>query len=417
MCIAVSLGEDLENANGGFQSIWNGYAFDLSSLLPTHNNIPDIADYARFGTFGGPTNGSYYITFDLINQNPPTGSYGLEGFGVCQIPQAQLQGGGTNSPTATCYRYVVPASQLTSHPSLIHTLLPADADSNSFPSNTAGEYFLATENPNPNNGDTSEYLAFWTWNMITHLDAEVDINVGSSYVFTPGCYNQGGNLENTFCAPQKDSPVDVDGLGDRLMSRLAYRNLPNDCSTPRNPCGELLAVTQTIAVSPNNPFGQTQVRYYTLDSLTASTPTIEYEGQISDSSLYYYIPSNAIDKYGDVGYTFTGSDSSAYPHLYLDTLNSSGGAGTITVVPSLTFDGSENCAYNSQTCPDGDDGNEFWGEYVSTTIDPSDDATFWSVGEYFKNGDQNGCTGGNSYQGCSWYTRIFSCTKGGTSCP
>ena len=80
--------------------------------------------------------------------------------------------------------------------------------------------------PNPNNDDTSEYLAFWTWNMITHLDAEVDINVGSSYVFTPGCYNQGGNLENTFCAVQKDSAVDVDGLGDRLMSRLAYRNLP-----------------------------------------------------------------------------------------------------------------------------------------------------------------------------------------------
>ena len=178
VCIAVSLGEDLLNKDGDFKSYWNGYAFDLSSLLPTHNNIPDIADYARFGTFGGPTNGSYYITFDLINQNPPTGSYGLEGFGVCQIPQAQLQGGGTNSPTATCYRYVVPASQLTSHPSLIHTLLPADADSNSFPSNTAGEYFLATENPNPNNGDTSEYLAFWTWNMITHLDAEVDINVG-----------------------------------------------------------------------------------------------------------------------------------------------------------------------------------------------------------------------------------------------
>ena len=34
----------------------------------------------------------YYITFDLINQFPATGSYGLEGFGVCQIPQAQLQG-------------------------------------------------------------------------------------------------------------------------------------------------------------------------------------------------------------------------------------------------------------------------------------------------------------------------------------
>jgi hypothetical protein len=73
VCIAVSLGEDLQNAGGGYQSFWNGYAFDLGldvngGLLPTHlvngQNVPDIADYARFGAFGGPTSGSYYIAFE-----------------------------------------------------------------------------------------------------------------------------------------------------------------------------------------------------------------------------------------------------------------------------------------------------------------------------------------------------------------
>ncbi len=55
--------------------------------------------------------------------------------------------------------------------------------------------------------------------MITQLQAEVDISVGSSYAFTPGCYNRGdqygGNLGNTFCAVQKDSAPTtlVDGWG------------------------------------------------------------------------------------------------------------------------------------------------------------------------------------------------------------
>ncbi len=195
------------------------------------------------------------------------------------------------------------------------------------------------------------------------------------------------------------------------MSRLAYRNLvPNDCSSPRDPqCGEVLAVTQTIAVSSNNPFGQTQVRYYTIHNPSQSSATIEYEGQVSNSSLYYYMPSNAIDKNGNVGYTFTGSDSATHPHLYLDTLSTFGVAGTAEVVPGLTFNGSENGGTTQ-------DGNQFWGEYVSTTIDPSDDLTFWSVGEYFKNGDQSGCTGPN-FPTCSWYTAIFSCKKGDSNCP
>lgn len=323
---------------------------------------------------------------------------------MCQIPQAQLQGSGTNSPTITCYRYVVPAAQLTQHPSLIHTLLPADADSNSFANGTAGEYFLATENPS--SGNSSSQLAFWTWSMIAALDAEIDIPVNS---FTPGCYdNAQGQLENTFCAPQSDSSTLVDGLGDRLMSRLAYRNLPTICVTPRTPCGELLAVTQTTAVS--QPFGQTQIRYYTLNNLTVPPyPTVEYQGQISDSSLFFYMPSNAIDKNGDIGYTFTGSGATTHPQLYFDTLNPAGGQGTAKLVPGLAFDGSENTSSNN-------DGNQYWGEYVSTTIDPTDDLTFWSVGEYFEK-DQSGCTGGNNFQGCSWFTAIFSCKKGDSNCP
>jgi hypothetical protein len=389
-CIAVSQGEDLLNVSGGYQSLWNEYAFDLSAIVNVHSGAPpDIADYERFGTFGSGTSGYYYVTFDLINTNHAQKSYGLEGFAVCQLPQAPMLQGTPGS--ATCYRYVIPSSQLSHHPSLIHTLLPADAESNSFPTGTGGEYFLATENPNK---QTSDHLAFWTWNMIVHKKAAINILVNT---FTPGCFDLGA-LEDTFCIPEPDSTTRVDGLGDRLMSRLAYRNLTG---------GEMLAVTQTIAASTGKPFGKTRVRYYTLVP-NSTHPKVRYQGQFADSSLYYFMPSNAIDGNGVVGYTFTGSLGTTYPRLYLDTLNAAGAPGTATLVPGLLFTGAEN---GSPT-----DKNQFWGEYVSTTIDPADNLTFWSTGGYYQK-DQIGCTREAGWTGCDWYTAIFSCTKGGSNCP
>jgi hypothetical protein len=389
LCIAVSQGEDLLNASGGYQSLWNEYAFDLSAIVNIHSGLPpDIADYERFGTFGSGTKGYYYITFDLINTYHAAKSYGLEGFAVCQIPQAPLLQG--TAASATCYRYVVPSGQLTSHPSLIHTLLPADAESNSFATGSVGEYFLATENPVK---QTSDHLAYWTWNMIVHEKAPTNILVNG---FTPGCFDL-GELENTFCVPEPDSTTFVDGLGDRLMSRLAYRNLPG---------GETLAVTQTIAASTSKRFGKTAVRYYTM--LAGAHPKVQYQGQFVNSSLFYFMPSNAIDANGVVGYTFTGSLGTTYPELYLDTLSSTGVPGTATVVPGLLFTGAEN---GSPT-----DKNQFWGEYVSTTIDPADNLTFWSTGGYYQT-DQIGCTLAGGWAGCDWYTAIFSCAKGGSNCP
>jgi hypothetical protein len=312
---------------------------------------------------------------------------------------------GNSSVSATCYRYLVPSSQLSQYPSLIHTLLPADADSNSFATGTAGEYFLATENPS--SGDTSNQLAFWTWNMIVSESSQINVGV---YTFTPGCYDA-NSLENTFCVPEPDSTTLVDGLGDRLMSRLAYRYFsPCDENQITYASCELLAVTQTV--QENSTTQRTGVRYYALiaPTTTGTGPSVLYQQDFQDSSNFYWMPSNAIDGDQNIGYTFSGGNGTTYPHLYLDTISTLGAQGTATVVPNRSFTGAEN--------GNPDDGNQYWGEYVSTTIDPSNDLKFWSIGGYYET-DQVGCTSSASppWSGCNWYTTIFSCTKGGTNCP
>ena len=212
-------------------------------------------------------------------------------------------------------------------------------------------------------------------------------------------------------------------MGDRLMSPLAYRYVTgcDEGSTFAASC-EYLAVTQTIQEDQNwdsvhNRYENTAtgIRYYTV---IASTPTIAprilYEGDFFDTTgnLFYWMPSNAIDKNQIVGYTFNiGNGSSTYcsmspcyPSVYADTLDAAGATGTLTSVQT----GSASIT---------DSANQSWGEYVSMSMDPSDDLTFWGVGEYLTTTESNCHSGGGSSNVCEWLTTIFSCQKGSGVCP
>jgi hypothetical protein len=384
-CVAVSAADDLTTS-----ATWYAYAFDLSSLLPVHGSTTDYTDYMHFASWRG----EYYITFDLID--PGTG---IEGWVACQLTQSTMVGGG--SAAATCYDYLP-----TTVPSLIHSVLPADAESNSFPTTSLGEYFIGIVNPDAHTQNQSDYLAFWTWSDIESKGAYTDTKVQTQSPYTPGCWDS-GNPPNTVCVPQYNTTQLVDSVGDRLMSRLAYRYFSpcDDDSITALSC-EYLAVTQTVNEGSDYSV-PTGIRYYGLVAPTGSQtkPSILYEEDFTNSSYYYWMSSNAIDEDQNVGYQFSVAPASqnAYPSLDYDTLSNLGAAGTATTVPYLSYDGSE-----------GD--NPDWGYWVSTTIDPADNVSFWSVGGYYPNGTQTSCIGGDGFSGCNWGTAIF-CRQFNSTCP
>jgi hypothetical protein len=206
-------------------------------------------------------------------------------------------------------------------------------------------------------------------------------------------------------------------VGDRLMSPLAYRYVTecDEGSTFAASC-EYLATTQTIQEnqtwdSTTNfyKYRATGVRYYAIVASTSTAaPRILYEGDFYDTTntLYYWMPSNAIDKNQVVGYTFNIGDGTSpnYPSVYADTLDAAGATGTLTSVQT----GSASIT---------DSANQSWGEYVSMSMDPTDDLTFWGVGEYLTTTESNCHSGGGSSNRCEWLTTIFNCQKGSGVCP
>jgi hypothetical protein len=399
-CIGVSApsgsvpANNLEGSNG--QSHWNVYAYYLNPAIP-HDAAGHLyfPDYQRFGTWSD----GFYVAWDLEDT---TQNYDIVGFEVCKLDKADMIAGlSSNSPA--CYTYI-PSYIAGTAGSLIHTLLPADFEGNNpIPGNTAGEYFLAQVNPsNPGSNDqctmapcTSDQLAFWTWSGFVG-------GAGPTYItfpdnpYTPGCYDP-QRPYNTICVPEPYGGL-IDGLGDRLNYRLAYRYL----TTGKN--GEYLAVAHTV--QENATTQRTGIRYYLIAA--GNSPAVIHLGEMQDSTydLFLSMPSVAMDSNGDIGITFTvtgntkhGSAMNYDPSPFFITIPRGGAADAPVAILS-------NSGASGQ-----DETDDFWGEYVSVSSDPNDDLTFWAVDEYMKGNQTSNCTP-KVGSGCTWATRVFTCKKG-----
>jgi hypothetical protein len=404
-CIGVSAASgsvpasNLEGNN--FQSHWNVYAYQLNPAIPINPNTPGkvyFPDYARFGTWSD----GFYVAWDLED---PSQNYAIVGFEVCKLGKANIVAGLSSIPP-TCSTYIpsYAVGQNGTDTSLIHTLLPADFEGdNPIPSDTAGEYFVAQVNPNnrgTNNQCTqapckSALLAFWTWAGIISGAGPTYINLSKAYI--PGCYDINRPYDTT-CIPEPYGGV-IDSVGDRLMSRLAYRYLTTSTET-----GEYLAVAHTI--QQNATFQRTGIRYYQIKAGTS--PTVELLGALGDAknNYFYSMPSVAMDGNGDLGITFTvtgntshGSHANYDPSPFFITVNSSG-------IKSPQVRILSNSGSSGQ-----DETNDFWGEYISVSSDPDDDLTFWAVDQYMNGNQIANCTA-KVGTGCTWATRIYTCKKG-----
>jgi hypothetical protein len=424
LCFAVSAANSFVPASNleGFdgQTSWNAYAYSLNAAIPTNAvGVQYFPDYVRFGTWSD----GYYVSWDL--EDTLNNSYNIVGFEVCQLDKADIVAGlSTTAPQCYTYipNYVVGAG---TDKSLIHTILPADFEGdNPIPDSTSGEYFLALVNPRDLGTNfqcsaspcTSNQLAFWTWSGFSKLAPPSFLTL-PGHAFTPGCYNPKSPYVTT-CVPEPWGTVTggidngvIDGLGDRLMYRLAYRYITNNVSSTNT--GEYLAVAHTVQEDITTQ--RTGIRYYQI--MAGSHPQTLLAGDIQDTTNFYFLsmPSVAMDKSGDLGITYTVTGTTTPPYGSLSNYDPS--PFFVTVAPDGT-QGTPVAILSNSGSSGQDETDHDWGEYVSVSADPNDDATFWAVDEYM-NGDQvlikglNECNlkKGNG-SGCTWATKIFTCKKG-----
>jgi hypothetical protein len=426
-CVALSSGSDLSNPS----TQWFAYEFKMDTAipcLPSSNGCTTgtawyyYPDWPRIGTW---SNG-FYVTFDLVD--PTVSSYQV-GFEACQLDRADMVLGQSANPM-TCFTYMVPEND---EPSLIHSVDVGDIDSATGPPNGEPEYFLSIVNPsNLQQGKdgqgvctstttpcTSNQLALFTWGA-SGLAGPTFVTVNP---YTPGCYDtsKAGGEINTICVPVPSTnlshigaygallcgdygPPCLDSLGDRMANRLTYNNLT---SSGGGPSGTYLTASHVVMESASNE--RTGIRYYILKvSNGAATVLVNSGGgsgppdlQDPNATLFYFMPSAALDKNGNLAmvYTTSGSYCSSCQTQYNPAVN-------FDVLPwgASAFDSPALIIQGS-----GDEENTtHWGQYAATVIDPTDNLTFYGMGEYF-NTSQTGVSncGAPSSNCFTWQTRIF----------
>jgi hypothetical protein len=422
-CIAASSSSDLSDP----ATQWYAYEYKLSTVIPcvpASNNCTTgsyyyyFPDWPRIGTWSD----GFYITFDLQD---PTSGFVESGFEGCQLDRADITQGRPSNPMK-CYAYLVSRTQ---RPSLIHSVDVADIDSSIGPTTGEPEYFLSIVNPSnsqqgfaglhPCTSQTtpciSSQLALFTWGA-SGLAGPKFLPVNS---YTPGCYNtSAGNTEsNTYCVPEPSTNTGtlgaygkpscgnfatpcLDSLGDRMANRLTYNNVS---SSPGN---EYLTASHVVMESSATQ--RTGIRYYVLRVAAGNATVVVNSGnsgppdlQDPNGNLFYFMPSAALDKNGNLGFTYNTSGpfcstcaTQNHPAIYFDVLprlSSNFDAPTLIV----------------QGAADQENTNR-WGQYAATVLDPADSLTFYGLGEYYnvnESGTSNcSAPASNCY---TWQTRIF----------
>jgi len=175
------------------------------------------------------------------------------------------------------------------------------------------------------------------------------------------------------CVPQLSTTNKLDGIGDRLMFRLAYRNF-----------GDHEALVGNYTVSSGGVAG---IRWFELRNVTAGPVTVFQQGTFQPDTTWRWMGSAAMDQQGNLAVGYSASSASIHPAIRY--------AGRLLTDPLNMLTQGETTLFAGAGSQTGTLNR--WGDYSDLTIDPVDDCTFWYTQEYIpSNGSSN------------WRTRIGS---------
>ena len=323
-CIAISQTRDATGA-------YFRYAFHLGS---------NFFDYPKLATWPD----AYYMADNVFNSGG-TAYLGTQPFAfdrtkmLCGLPLATFITPGVVGTPANNEDPVMPSD-------IDGTVLPPPGAPNTF-----------VEFPDITGNNLNTYR---TWHF--HVDFAVPANSTFTQFAAPAAAPFAFLCPFTACVPQLLVGSFLDGLGDRLMFRLAYRNF----GTPSAP-NESVVANYSV-----NSVGVAGVRWFELKNVTNGPITVNQESTYQPDTDWRWMGSVAMDHSGDLAVGFSASSPTINPQVRYATRLSTSPPSTLDGEAHL-FDGT-----GSQS-----DTSSRWGDYSCLVADPVDDTTMFYTQEYY----------------------------------
>ena len=355
-CIAVSTGP---NPLGTYFR----YAVNFSAVSPSGLN-----DYGKLAVWPD----GYYTSYNMFGGSPAGANTGVA---LCASDRLKMIAGDPLATTlcAPIAFYAGGAS-----------FLPADLDGTTLPTTTAQGAIFMRQNLAPSLAYLKLKPDFVAGTVTLNdgfggvLGSFVSVPIGT---MTRSCNGSGGT-----CVAQPGTTNLLDTLGSRLMYRLAYRNRGGVDS---------LVVTQS-----SDPDGagarSAAIRWWEIRSPFAAVPTL-FQNATYDpgASGDRWMGSIAMDKMGNmmVGYSAVNAAAGVKPSIRV------AGRLRTDVRNQLQAEQTLIAGTGSQTGT-----LTRWGDYTTMQIDPTNDCTFWYIGQYLAaDGSFNWRTriGSYKFSGCN----------------
>jgi hypothetical protein len=243
----------------------------------------------------------------------------------------------------------------------VNFLNTADLDGRHRPPRGAPNLVLAAGGAQLNGVTDADDLQLWRFHVNWADTTRTALTGPARIAVAPYRYLCGGQLTN--CVPQPDVERRLDAQGDKLMARVVYRQFGNRGS---------IVATHSI----NSANGAGGVRWYELHVGTTGAVTLAQQGTYAPDSNYRWMPSPAMDRFGNIGIGYSFGSARQFPGQRFAARTPRDAPGALGLREVTLVDGE---AAQTTTLR--------WQDYTQTAIDPVDDCTIWYVGDYLKAGD------------------------------
>ena len=203
----------------------------------------------------------------------------------------------------------------------------------------------------------------WSFHVDWKQPANTTVIGPARIAVAPYHYLCDGQL--TSCVPQPGTERRLDAQGDKIMSRLVYRNIDGR---------EAIVAVHSV----NTEAGAGGVRWYEFRVEKDRTVRLHQQGTYAPDRFYRWMASPAIDRLGNIGIGYSFGGTPHYVGQRFAARLADDPPGRLTLRETVLAEGE---AAQTSTLR--------WEDYAQTAIDPVDDCTIWYVGDYYKKGASN----------------------------
>ncbi len=255
-------------------------------------------------------------------------------------------------------------------------LLNADVDGKRLPPTGAPNILMSTGGTQLLKAFEDDGVYFYKVHVDWNDVSNTTVSAPRKIPVAPYHYLCDGQLSS--CVSQPDTELRLDSQGDKLIQRLVYRNFGDH---------ESILAEHSVATAARGG----GVRWYEFRLDRQGDPVLYQQATYAPGGSFRWLGSMAMDRKGNIGIGYSFGGIPDYPGQRFAARLAKDPKGLLTFHESVLAEGQA-----SQT------GSLRWEDYTNITVDPSNDCTFWFVGNYLKKGATSSTTriGSFAVPGC-----------------